>query len=407
MKKTTQNKSIILVFAMTIFSFGLNAQWSKIPSIYKGAFANDGAAAFTIGSKGYVCAGSASKNLYQFDTVTGVWSIAGLVPEGMGRAFSMSFVANGKAYIIGGDTAGYPVATVWQYDPNMQKGPWKRKADFPAGKRDAGVGFSINGAGYVGCGFDGGNVYGDLWKYNDANDTWTIQPGVPGDPIIFPSAFVVKNKAYIVGGGVPPSTTTETKQVSEFDPTSQKWTIKSSFGGAARQAAFAFGNGESGFVGGGQSGYTTTFTDMWQYNPVSDKWALVGNSPLFSPAWSSAFVIGNNAYVGIGAKFQGSALTGSDSFYKFKMPASKSGIKTESSDNGWQFYPNPANNVINIKGDINTEAKIFIYDMTGHLIITNRNVQHIDISDLPEGIYTIQIRWDGGISTQKFIKKQS
>jgi N-acetylneuraminic acid mutarotase len=405
MQNIQTSKKIVLLFTLLITAIEVNAQWSKISSIYGGALANDGAVTFSIGSKGYVCAGSDSKTLYQYDTVSQVWTSKGAVPDAMGHAFSMAFVLEGKAYIVGGDTGGHPVATVWMYDPSAALNQWTRKADFPAGVRDAGVGFTLNNSGYVGCGFDGGNVYGDLWKYNAANDNWDLLPNqIQGIGIIFPSAFVINNKAYVIGGGLPPTTVVETRQLTEFDPVSKNWTVKAPFPGKARQAAFSFSNNSFGYVGGGQTGYTAVYQDMWRYNPDNDSWTKSEDAPLFSPAWSSAFVIGNNAYVGLGARFQGSGLTGVDSFYKYKMQTVHTSAIQPEQNIHCSVYPNPANNFVRIMGETDARARVYIYDNMGKLVLGNQHPDNIDISQLPDGVYTLQVQNNGVLTHAEFIK---
>lgn len=66
------------------------------------------------------------------------------------------------------------------------------------------------------------------------------------------------------------------------------------------------------------------------------------------------------------------------------------------------LYPNPSNNVLNIKNQSNEE--IIIYDMSGKIIrsvIPNHQEIKIDISSYPIGMYLIRI----GSQTYKFVKR--
>ncbi|PCJ27667.1 MAG: hypothetical protein COA97_03350 [Flavobacteriales bacterium] len=71
------------------------------------------------------------------------------------------------------------------------------------------------------------------------------------------------------------------------------------------------------------------------------------------------------------------------------------------------IYPNPASQQITIDNKQITIASIEINDITGKLIKTiNPTTNTVDVSDLPSGIYFLQITTaNGTIITQKFIKK--
>lgn len=71
-----------------------------------------------------------------------------------------------------------------------------------------------------------------------------------------------------------------------------------------------------------------------------------------------------------------------------------------------QVYPNPANDVINVKAD-NTINSIQLYDAQGRLLLTksaNENSQVLDLSSYSSGIYFINISTSVGKQTQKIIK---
>lgn len=66
--------------------------------------------------------------------------------------------------------------------------------------------------------------------------------------------------------------------------------------------------------------------------------------------------------------------------------------------------PNPANQVIEIKGQIN---KIQIYDMTGKLVVQNANKNVIPIAKLSKGMYILKVTFDGNPKERvtKFMKE--
>jgi hypothetical protein len=77
------------------------------------------------------------------------------------------------------------------------------------------------------------------------------------------------------------------------------------------------------------------------------------------------------------------------------------------SENG-RIYPNPFNDVIMIQGcDDGCEVKIF--SATGSLLKTINTEQtnyEISTSDLPQGVYMIQLKKEDQISVHKLVKIQ-
>ncbi len=75
------------------------------------------------------------------------------------------------------------------------------------------------------------------------------------------------------------------------------------------------------------------------------------------------------------------------------------------------LYPNPANDIVNLEGDINElqGANIVLYDITGKKIIDKTNafqntIESLNISNLPQGMYLLDISNNGKRQVMKFIK---
>ncbi len=79
-------------------------------------------------------------------------------------------------------------------------------------------------------------------------------------------------------------------------------------------------------------------------------------------------------------------------------------------ENGISMYPNPAQNYVTIKNSNNIKLNVLIiYDVYGRLIntIELRDMQQektIDVSNLPSGIYMLQIQGEGARTTKRWIK---
>ena len=64
-------------------------------------------------------------------------------------------------------------------------------------------------------------------------------------------------------------------------------------------------------------------------------------------------------------------------------------------------YPNPAINQINI----NKFVDIRVYNVIGDMIISEDNINVLDVSILSPGMYTLQITYNNKLITKKIIKK--
>ncbi len=119
---------------------------------------------FSINGKVYVFGGTAGINhlndLWEFDTVSNTWTQKAFLPS-MGRKQAIAFVINNEAYVVGGyNYSGY-LKECWKY--NAASDLWTSMPDFPGTTGPAGgVGFTINGLGYIVC----GNGTSECWEYN-------------------------------------------------------------------------------------------------------------------------------------------------------------------------------------------------------------------------------------------------
>jgi hypothetical protein len=395
--------SVWLTIAALPITITASAQWTLIHSIYNGTLASDGAAAFSIGNKGYIIAGASTNDYYMYDTTANSWTNKGAIPANMGAAFAMSFALHSKGYVVGGDTAGVPINTVWRYDPANTTTPWMQMNNFGGGLRDAGIAFVLNDTAYVGCGFDGAAMYDDLWRYDEANDAWVQVANNLQTTLIFPACFVADGRAFILSGGTTGGVN-ETNQMWEYIPSTQSFLPKAPYPGAARQAAFAFGGNHYGYIAGGMSGYTTNYNDMYRYNPDSNNWTPAGSVPHFGAAWSSVFTIGSTVYAGLGAKFVGSALQGNDSFYRFRMPFPTS-VNEVKPFKQLAVYPNPANDMLWI--DAAAAGELHIYNYLGERVrsVAYSSNKPVLVADLASGYYTMRLSSGEDVWAGAFVKQ--
>ena len=96
------------------------------------------------------------------------------------------------------------------------------------------MGFSINGKGYVGCGYSSSGGLSDFWEYDPATDIWTQKSDYPITGTWAGCAFAIGNKGYFTlgtsGGGF-----VYDQSLYEYDPNNNAWTMKSPCPGGGRQ----------------------------------------------------------------------------------------------------------------------------------------------------------------------------
>ena len=83
---------------------------------------------------------------------------------GLPRNGAVAFNINNKGYICAGSTGTKFYSDVWEFDP-LSSNPWTVKTSFPGGKRAYATGFAIGNNGYVGLGNDSTNSVNDFWIY--------------------------------------------------------------------------------------------------------------------------------------------------------------------------------------------------------------------------------------------------
>jgi N-acetylneuraminic acid mutarotase len=133
----------------------------------------------------YVFGGNNGMNslndLWALDPVGNTWAQKTSLP-GTGRSECMSFMIGDKAYIVGGlpDGGGPAMKEVWEYTPATDS--WLQLPDFPGANAPAGgVGFTINGMGYIVCGY----TSTECWEF-DPPITATGEP-LPATFTIYPN----------------------------------------------------------------------------------------------------------------------------------------------------------------------------------------------------------------------------
>lgn len=173
-------------------------------------------------------------------------------------------------------------------------GTWIQKADFPAAARKNAAGFSIDGKGYLGTGYDGTTQLNDWWLYDPAANSWTQKTNAPVK-VELAVSMVINGKGYMGIGKTDAGNVNDFWQYDAADT----WTTKAKLPGTKRVGAVGFGVGDKGYAGTGQ--FNGQFLkDWWQYDPSTDNWTRKADFPGDARTRGSGFVIDNKIYFGLG-----------------------------------------------------------------------------------------------------------
>ena len=87
-------------------------------------------------------------------------------------------------------------------------------------------------------------------------------------------------------------------------------------------------------------------------------------------------------------------------------PDVPSSLREVSAKNTFKMYPNPASTQVTISGNEGLVKSVQVFDITGKLVMTNQSnsVQvTLNIENLPNGIFLVQVQTNQGIEVEKLI----
>src|SRR5882724_902421 len=183
-----------------------NGNWVQSAQI--GSYPRSNAVSFVIGDKAYVgtgynpqANGNRLNDFWQFNVDSG-WRQVQSLP-GNPRSNAVGFGLGSHGYV--GTGIGSDGITMYNdfYEYDTLLNQWTAKTPFPGGARFDAVGFGLQGKGYIGTGYSSFWL-NDFYEYDPLSDTWARTIGTAGDftKKRGATAFIRKNKAYIVTGSV-------------------------------------------------------------------------------------------------------------------------------------------------------------------------------------------------------------
>ncbi|PZF72675.1 Kelch repeat-containing protein [Taibaiella soli] len=279
----------------------LSKTWSQVADFP--AIGRRGPIGVGVGNKGYIIGGMRNgqfgpdNDIWQYDPAANTWTQK-TSPNGPGRYWAMAFTLGQKIFIGGGWGLSGPMNDFWEY--NIPTDSWTQRDTIPGDKRFSGAGFAAGGKGYIGMGVSQTADLMDLNEWDTTTLTWTPKANFPlTGGITGCTSFGIGDKGY-VGMGMVSVGNGYTSNFWEFNPATNSWTQKASYGGGINWGASNFVIGDRGYVAGGFDGSYWS-TNMWSYAPTSNTWRHEANfGPQHLRTGSFGFSIGEKGYIGSG-----------------------------------------------------------------------------------------------------------
>lgn len=333
---------LALVLVVTTF-FGCEDEiyygnWKEISMLNAKGRAN--ASIFVINDKAYLVGGYGYyfvpvyfNSTWAFDVNDYSWAECDSMPctpRKSGSAFSIS----GKGYFCGGISAdGEYHNDLFEFDPSQPTGSqWKELSSdpFPGGGFYEGLGFAIDGCGYVGTGInDSTGISNSFYKFDPSKpegSRWSEVTSAQKKALRRhgASVFVIGSRAYIIGGK---NNSHEVKQFECYDALTDEYTIISADMLADynvdilyRYNASAFSVGHDGYITCGLKFTGEVLRDTWRYTPDIDngkgKWQFIGDFEGPSRYSAAAFSFGDFGYI-IGGQNGSFSTSFKDDVYRF------------------------------------------------------------------------------------------
>lgn len=178
---------------------------------------------------------------------------------------------------------------------------WTAKAPFGGGARAATVGFSIGHYGFIGCGttIPTWNVAGDsadFWRWDAHTNIWTRIAKYPGGPMELGIGFTIEGKGYVCFGWNGAGIT----NLYRYDTISNAWSTMATFPGSGRYDVADFVIGHKVYIIAGSTGGPPYLSDVWVYDAHQNSWKQLNNFPESNVEGAVAFSIGKHGYAGNG-----------------------------------------------------------------------------------------------------------
>ena len=182
------------------------------------------------------------------------------------------------------------------YCTTLNAQTWNQSADFPSTERDDGVVFVIGNNAYCGTGLKTGWLESnDFYSFDMNSDSWSTIETLPKDKKRqYAVGFSSLNYGYVFGGVNDGNFLND---IWQYDPVTNKWTEKSKLPSIGRNGVACFVIKNIAYIIGGKTVSNVTNNELWAYDMTNDTWSKKNNLP-FGACWrSSATTVKDKGYL--------------------------------------------------------------------------------------------------------------
>jgi N-acetylneuraminic acid mutarotase len=210
------------------------------------------------------------------------------------------FTIGNKGYLFGGflynpDIASNPRLTfrLWEYD--MDGNSWSEKQKAPDDIITCIFSCSYGNKGYI----ISQNETKDMYEYDPATNNWTVVSRYPGQSHNL-TGFVIGDELYT---GLGTDYYLYYNEFYRYSFASKTWTRLNDFPGMPRDGSVAFTLNGKGYMATGRNYMHGRYlADLWEYDPDLDQWSAKAAFPGAGRYMATAFTMGGKAYVGLGTR---------------------------------------------------------------------------------------------------------
>lgn len=152
----------------------------------------------------------------------------------------------------------------------------------------------------------------------------------------------------------------------------------------------------------GEASLNVQFTDLSSNNPTSWIWSFEGGTPTFSNQQNPTVTYNTEGTYQVTLTCSNSAGENTITKSSYITVSPKTNV-INVSDNSISFYPNPTSGNLYINTDKNFEIRLF--STSGMLLLKSTNKKFIDLTNIDNGLYFLEIRTKDGTKTGKILKQ--
>ncbi|MEN8116708.1 MAG: kelch repeat-containing protein [Bacteroidota bacterium] len=361
--------------------------------------------------------GNVDDNTWVYDTETDAWTDmapTGDVPPLRGR-HGMAYAGDDKAIVFGGQSdaaaSGF-LGDTWIYD--LSDNAWTQSASAPAAlyeRMEPAMAYIGDDKILMFAGNDAAGDMNDTWVYDVSDDTWTelFALGAAGQPsaMIAAMAYAGDDKVLLYG---------KQSETWVYDLSDNTWTEMTTTNTPGVDGhGMAYLGDENVLLYGGYNAEFARESKTWIYNLEANTW--IEETPETTPPTGNFIVTmcetsvnGSSNIVCFGGRgIGGNAMDVTFEFGGADWPLDNPPVSVRAVYSPeFNIYPNPVQDKLNISFDEEIQF-VEVFNLAGVKLmvkqVTDINRTTLNVSELPQGMYILNVATKEGRGSKMFIKQ--